>query len=545
MASREEIVVRPRPSVPALSLIEAPIPGRRRSGWLNSARTSLRAQTVALFILLVVFAISAILVGEIAGAANDASQREQVNLITWRYETVRISLSAEALRTDLAEMNNGLLNGDTSQATLNRTQAQADITFIDSGVSMISALSLPSDDAPIVAKDGGAFRALTAFARQFIATAPHTDSEMLAQTDAAFSAWRAARAPVDAYIQSDLQGIQALNNARTVTSQNVTIAAGIGAAVLLLVLAFYQFFLTLRPVVKLAKVATKLAAGEPVTIKPNGRRDELGVLTGALAAWQRSSQNVVDGLRDGSSRAAAAASGLSTASEQLAAATAQQTAATAETSARMEELARASTAIADTLRQVASQTIETRENLERAQIATEASGTRTLALAARVHDVNKILVLINEVADQTNLLALNAAIEAARAGDAGRGFAVVADEVRRLAERSKSSSAQITAIIGNAEAESNATVMAMEESAKQMQHGLALLASVVEASGRVMLITQQQRTATEQVGEAILRITVGSRQVSETAREISTAAAGNATLAFEMEKMSRNGTRRD
>jgi methyl-accepting chemotaxis protein len=78
-----------------------------------------------------------------------------------------------------------------------------------------------------------------------------------------------------------------------------------------------------------------------------------------------------------------------------------------------------------------------------------------------------------------------------------------------------------------------------------MQHSLALLASVVEASGRVMLITQQQRTATEQVGEAILRITVGSRQVSETAREISTAAAGNATLAFEMEKMSRNGARRD
>jgi methyl-accepting chemotaxis protein len=545
MASREEIVVRPRPPIPALSLIEAPIPGRRRSGWLNSARTSLRAQAVALFILLVVFAISAILVGEIAGAANDASQREQVNLITWRYETVRVSLSAQALRTDLAQMNNALLNGDTSQATLDRTQAQADISFIDSEISMISALSLPSDDAPIVAKDGDAFRALVVFARQFIAAAPHTDSEMLAQTDAAFSAWSAARAPVDAYIQSDLQGIQALNNARTVTSQNVTIAAGIGAAVLLLVLAFYQFFLTLRPVVKLAKVATKLAAGEPVTIKPSGRRDELGVLTGALAAWQRSSQNVVDGLRDGSSRAAAAASGLSSASEQLAAATAQQTSATAETSARMEELARASTAIADTLRQVASQTIETRENLERAQIATEASGTRTLALAARVHDVNKILVLINEVADQTNLLALNAAIEAARAGDAGRGFAVVADEVRRLAERSKSSSAQITTIIGGAEAESNATVMAMEESAKQMQHSLALLASVVEASGRVMLITQQQRTATEQVGEAILRITVGSRQVSETAREISTAAAGNATLAFEMEKMSRNGARRD
>jgi len=75
--------------------------------------------------------------------------------------------------------------------------------------------------------------------------------------------------------------------------------------------------------------------------------------------------------------------------------------------------------------------------------------------------------------------------------------------------------------------------------------GANLLASVVEASGQVQVITQQQRTATEQVGKAIGRITVGSRQVSDTARKISTAAASHATLASEMEEMSRKGTRPD
>ena len=528
-----------------MSVIQVPIPGRRGPGRLKSTLTSLRAQTVGLFILLIVFAGAAELTAAIASGGSATAQREQAQLNTWRYESLRVSVAGEALRTHLAQVNDSLLQGNPLEAASIRARAEADIQFIEAESSLISALSLPSEAMAVTTKDAAASQTLTVFARQFIAAGMHTDTEMLNQVDGAVNVWRTERSPVDAFIRTEIQKNKALVDATGASSNNVTTLSGIGTAVLLLVLAFFQFYLTLRPVARLAKVATSLADGDSVTIVPTRRHDELGRLTGALAAWQHSSQQLVDGLRDGSSRAAASASGLSSASEQLAASTAEQTLATTETSASMEELARTSTAIAETLEQIASQTIETRKNLERAQIATEASGVRTLALAARVHDINQTLTLIKDVADQTNLLALNAAIEAARAGDAGRGFAVVADEVRRLAERSKSSAAKIAGLIGSAEAESNATVMAMEESAKQMHHSLALLASVVEASASVTLITQQQRTATEQVGEAIVRITLGSRQVSDTAHKISTAAAGNATLALEMEKMSRNGKRRD
>jgi hypothetical protein len=41
------------------------------------------------------------------------------------------------------------------------------------------------------------------------------------------------------------------------------------------------------------------------------------------------------------------------------------------------------------------------------------------------------------------------------------------------------------------------------------------------------------------------QITVGSRQISTTAHEISTAAAGHATLASELEKMSEDGAKRE
>ena len=238
------------------------------------------------------------------------------------------------------------------------------------------------------------------------------------------------------------------------------------------------------------------------------------------------------------------ASQLANAADQLAAATTEQTSAATETSASMEELARTSGSIAETLQRVSVQAQETRENLEQAQSDMQASGTRTLALAERVNDVNEILSIINEIADQTNLLALNAAIEAARAGESGRGFAVVADEVRRLAERSKSSAGKISKIIENARSESNATVMAMEQSTKQMQRGLKLLEDVVEASSHVQVITQQQRSATEQVLQAMEQIAAGSRQVSNTAHDISKSATGHAGLASEMETMSRNGSAR-
>jgi methyl-accepting chemotaxis protein len=549
MASSEEIEQRAlrfpsqRPRLPTVKLKPVPVPPERSPGWLDPR--SLRFQTVAVFLLLVGFAAIAVWFTTVAGNDSQATQAEEVQLITWRYETVRTSLTAEGLRTHLAQMNNALLENDSAGAATSRQAANADISFIESQVVSIGKLNLPSDAQPVRTRDAAALRTLVAFARGFIAGGVVPDDVMLKQVDGAFNTWRAGRGATDDFINAKIKEITALNDARLAASNNLANVSNIGTVILLSILAFYMFFLILRPVVKLANLATKLAAGNTVTIQPTRRRDEYGQLLGSLAAWQRSSQNLVDGLRDGSSRAAASASGLLSASEQLAAATAEQTSATTATSASMEELARTSTAIADTLARVANQTIETRENLERAQTATQASGTRTLALAERVHDINKILALINEVADQTNLLALNAAIEAARAGEAGRGFAVVADEVRRLAERSKASAAQIASIIGGAEAESNATVMAMEQTSKQMQQSLTLLASVVDASDKVKLLTEQQGTATNQVVESLERITVGSRQVSEAAAQISSAAANNAALASELETMSRNGNHPD
>jgi methyl-accepting chemotaxis protein len=118
----------------------------------------------------------------------------------------------------------------------------------------------------------------------------------------------------------------------------------------------------------------------------------------------------------------------------------------------------------------------------------------------------------------------------------------VADEVRRLAERSKTSAGEITRIIQAVQGETNATVMAMETGAKQMQRGLLLLDAVTDANAQVRLTTQQQRSATSQVVETMEQLTDSSRQVSATADQIASAAGDLADLAGLLETSARTAT---
>ena len=316
------------------------------------------------------------------------------------------------------------------------------------------------------------------------------------------------------------------------------LAVGLMALAALVSLAFSLWFSrrTTRPILDLSETADEVAEGRfDRRVEPAGAQ-ELTRLGQAFNAMVDSLSRLVGEVRSASVEVNSAAAELSASSEELAATTTEQVAAVTETSATTEELARASASIADTVDEVASQAGETRTSLEQAEADILASSDRTLALAERVAEISLILGLINEIADQTNLLALNAAIEAARAGEEGRGFAVVADEVRRLAERSKASASDIATIIEAVQAETNATVMAMEKGSKQMQRGLTLLEQVTDATAQVRLTTQQQRSATAQVVETMEHLTDASGQVSATAQQIASAAATLASLAAGLEQ---------
>jgi methyl-accepting chemotaxis protein len=334
--------------------------------------------------------------------------------------------------------------------------------------------------------------------------------------------------------------VQTLGWAIVVTEQaDAVLAPFTNLAALLLVagtgvlVAFAVIFArqATRPITELGRAAERVASGDlSARVRPSGA-SELAQLGETFNRMVERISGLVDRLRQVSADSATAAVNLSSASDELATTTVEQSSAATQTSASMEELARSAGSVAETLDGVAAQADETRQSLEQAHEDMRVSSERTVSLAARVTEIDAILTLIDDLSDQTNLLALNAAIEAARAGDAGRGFAVVADEVRRLAERSKSSAAEIGRIVRGTQSETNATVMAMEKGAKQMQTGLSLMDRVAESCAQVQLTTQQQRTATEQVLAAMEQVTVGSRQISATAQEIAVAAAAQAELA--------------
>jgi len=217
--------------------------------------------------------------------------------------------------------------------------------------------------------------------------------------------------------------------------------------------------------------------------------DVRGDLGDAFRGQVSSLRDIVGHIAQSAAQLAGAASEMYAAAQEQEAAAQQQSVGVEEVSRTMESLLVAATHVTESTMGVLTRAERTRETTAR-------TAERIAELSAHASRIGEILEVIREIADRSDLLALNASLEGTRAGEAGRGFALVAAEMRKLAERVTASVSDIKKLVSDVRASVSATVLATEEST-------TLAEGTTESARQINLVTQQQRSGTEQAGQSM------------------------------------------
>lgn len=177
---------------------------------------------------------------------------------------------------------------------------------------------------------------------------------------------------------------------------------------------------------------------------------------------------------------------------------------------------------------------KTIEGMEKIKKTVDKSVCVINKLDERTEHIGKILTVIDEVTRQTNLLALNAAILAAQAGNEGKGFAVVADEIKDLADRTATSTKEISQLIRDVQSEAKDAVVSIKEGAQSVDEGVGLsinaresLSKILESSKRssdmsrqIENATLEQVKATSQVTQLMEKVNVMVQQINASMKEL-------------------------
>jgi methyl-accepting chemotaxis protein len=128
-------------------------------------------------------------------------------------------------------------------------------------------------------------------------------------------------------------------------------------------------------------------------------------------------------------------------------------------------------------------------------------------------EVGKIVEVIGDIADETNLLALNAAIIAAQSGEHGKAFGVVAEEIRGLAERTSSSTQEISDLVRAVRQNVANVVQGMKKSLQRVERGELLTRNAGMVLEKVFESFESSRSLAKQIAASTFEHKIDSSHV--------------------------------
>ncbi|HEU4374184.1 MAG TPA: methyl-accepting chemotaxis protein [Telluria sp.] len=320
-------------------------------------------------------------------------------------------------------------------------------------------------------------------------------------------------------------------------SRNLLIGFGVFALLIGGGLAWALTHSIVRPLREAVRDIVRVAGGDLRPVAHTARKDEIGVLIGALGAMTAQLASTVGKVREGALAMDAASKEMAAANGDLSRRTEQQAGALEETASSVEQLTAA----------VRQNTEHAHEAHHLAQAASTVAGQGGKVVADVVDTMRAIDGFSNRIVDitsvidgiafQTNLLALNAAVEAARAGEHGRGFAVVATEVRSLAQRSSTAAREIKLLIAESVAQVDSGSRLSQVAGATMRDILTSIGNVTTIIAAISEASSEQEAGIGQINSAIIDLDAVTQQnaalveeAAASAEAMHTQAAGLATL---------------
>lgn len=361
-----------------------------------------------------------------------------------------------------------------------------------------------------------------------------------------------SKGEVHALLGLDLDAKIISETSNTLTRTIILITLGV--LIVGIALAYFVGATTVRPLVRLAQGAARVAEGDLTVQYEVKRSDEIGRLSasfldmnhhleslirrivGSASEITETTRHLLQAAEDssqGSMQVATSVNGVSEGVGTIGSSIGTSTEAMMRIDHELDAVVSQSEemkGISDSVMQLSSegQTLVDDTMKQFTTLRDKITHSQEVAknLGKRSEDIVDIIQLIAGISQQTNLLALNAAIEAARVGEQGRGFAVVADEIRKLADQSAKSASTISELVLGTQQDSLDVIRTISDGREAVDVGYGLIEAtnnqlqhIFQGIGEISLMVGHLNESMSKVKSDCTTISDSMQQISGVAEE--------------------------